>query len=67
MDCPNCGTWNPDDKKVCWRCQATLPPPQTKKTKQGRTLLGMPLWTFALILVMLLLPLLMGRCGILPQ
>ncbi|MCR4405413.1 MAG: hypothetical protein NUW24_00595 [Anaerolineae bacterium] len=34
MDCPNCGTWNPDDKIRCWRCNAELPkpePPQKKK------------------------------------
>ena len=30
-DCPNCGTWNPDDKLVCWRCQTELPKPQPKK------------------------------------
>ncbi|NLE76944.1 MAG: hypothetical protein GX605_09360 [Chloroflexi bacterium] len=30
-DCPNCGTWNPDDKKKCWRCDAEMPPPPPPK------------------------------------
>ena len=33
MDCPKCCTWNPDDKRVCWRCQAEMPKPvENKKT-----------------------------------
>jgi hypothetical protein len=27
VDCPECGTWNPDDKLRCWRCGTTLPIP----------------------------------------
>ncbi len=33
MDCPKCGTWNPDDKDVCWRCQTELPKPLPEKKK----------------------------------
>jgi len=67
MDCPNCGTWNPDDKKVCWRCQTPLPTPKPEKPKRRMPLImGMPLWMFILILVMLTMPLFMGRCGALP-
>ncbi len=67
MDCPNCGTWNPDDKKVCWRCQAPLPTPKPEKPKrQMPTVMGMPIWLFILILIMLVSPLLLGRCGALP-
>ncbi len=45
MDCPNCNTWNPDDKDVCWRCQAELPKPVAEKKKgPPKTVLGMPLW-----------------------
>ena len=43
MDCKNCGTWNPDDKEVCWRCQEELPklpPPKAKRTQ----FLGLPTW-----------------------
>ena len=67
MDCPNCGTWNPDDKKVCWRCQTPLPTPKPEKPKpQMPVILGMPLWLFILILILLAAPLLVGRCGALP-
>ena len=49
-DCPNCGTWNPDDKQVCWRCQTELPRPQPKKAPQR--ILGMPLWTWVILVLM---------------
>ncbi len=68
MECPNCGTWNPDDKKVCWRCQTPLPTPvEEKKRRKMPTIMGMSVWLFLLILVMLALPLLMGRCVSLPH
>ena len=41
-DCTNCGTWNPEDKDVCWRCQTVLPRPVEKKPKRRMMLLGMP-------------------------
>jgi predicted nucleic acid-binding Zn ribbon protein len=66
MDCPNCGTWNPDDKKVCWRCQALLPLPDEEKPKRPFTILGMQVWVILLLLAMLLMPLFMGRCGLMP-
>ena len=67
MDCPNCGTWNPDDKKVCWRCQTPLPQPESEKKKRKTpTIMGMSIWLFLLILIMLVSPLLLGRCGALP-
>jgi hypothetical protein len=34
MDCPECGTWNPDDKLRCWRCDAVLPIPEPLKTRR---------------------------------
>jgi predicted nucleic acid-binding Zn ribbon protein len=52
MDCPNCGTWNPDDKRVCWRCQAELPKPVERKPRKARTFLGLPVWTWALVAMM---------------
>ena len=49
MNCPNCNTWNPEDKTVCWRCQADLPKPKPpKKKRQG----GFPTWTWALIVAL---------------
>ncbi len=54
MDCPNCHTWNPDDKTVCWRCQTELPKPvQKKPPRQSRTLFGLPAWTWALVVLMM--------------
>jgi predicted nucleic acid-binding Zn ribbon protein len=34
MNCPKCGTWNPEDKKQCWKCDAILPMPETPKAKR---------------------------------
>ncbi len=53
MDCPKCGTWNPDDKLVCWRCQATMPKPVEKKKKKPRLILGLPIWAWVMLVVML--------------
>ena len=46
-DCPNCGTWNPDDKRVCWRCQTEMPKP--KPEKKPTRVLGMPIWTWVVL------------------
>ncbi len=36
MDCQQCGTWNPDDRTFCWRCNEELPrPPQETKRRPG--------------------------------
>lgn len=43
-NCPNCGTWNPDDKQVCWRCQTALPKPQEKAKRTPRRFAGLPLY-----------------------
>jgi predicted nucleic acid-binding Zn ribbon protein len=68
MECPNCGTWNPDDKKVCWRCQQPLPTPKEEKKKRKMpTIMGMSFWLFLLIVVMLAAPLIMSRCGAMPH
>ena len=42
-NCPNCGTWNPEDKTLCWRCQTELPRPEPPKKKR-QNLLGFPIW-----------------------
>ena len=52
MDCPKCGTWNPDDKRVCWRCQSELPKPVEKKRRVPRVILGLPVWAWALLVAM---------------
>jgi predicted nucleic acid-binding Zn ribbon protein len=43
-NCSNCGTWNPDDKTVCWRCQTALPRPIEKKQRTPRRFAGLPLY-----------------------
>jgi len=55
MDCPNCGTWNPDDKVNCWRCNAELPRPVEKKPRRR---LGPNTWLWIGILVFALFMLL---------
>jgi predicted nucleic acid-binding Zn ribbon protein len=54
MDCPKCGTWNPDDKRVCWRCQTELPKPVEKKKRKPIYFLGLPLWSWAVLALMLI-------------
>jgi hypothetical protein len=55
MDCPNCGTWNPEDKLKCWRCNAELPRPVEKKPKRrmsGNTWLWIGIAIFALFMLL---------------
>ncbi len=55
MDCPKCGTWNPDDKQVCWRCQTVLPKPVEKPKRKPVIFLGLPVWAWLMLVVMLVL------------
>ena len=54
MDCPKCGTWNPDDKRVCSRCQTEMPKPVEKKKKRPVTILGLPMWSWVIVILMLI-------------
>jgi predicted nucleic acid-binding Zn ribbon protein len=63
MDCPNCGTWNPDDKNVCWRCQTPLPKPEEKRQRKPFTIFGLPAWMVIVLVLMLFVPLLMQCFG----
>lgn len=56
-DCPNCSTWNPEDKTVCWRCQAELPRPQSRKLAGKRKLGRIPLhmWIALVFFVVMML------------
>jgi predicted nucleic acid-binding Zn ribbon protein len=49
MDCTKCHTWNPDDKQICWRCQAELPKPVEKKKRAPTLLLGLPIWAWIML------------------
>lgn len=59
MDCPNCHTYNPEDRTVCWRCDKPLPKPQPKKQKK----LSSQQWLYILMGVMLIL-MLVNFCGL---
>jgi predicted nucleic acid-binding Zn ribbon protein len=54
MDCPKCGTWNPDDKQICWRCQTQMPKPVEKKKRKPVMLLGLPIWSWIVLLLMMI-------------
>lgn len=60
-DCTSCGTWNPDDKEVCWRCQTTLPRPVEQKPKRRMLLFGMPVWVWVVVALIVFVPL-FGQC-----
>lgn len=68
MNCLRCGTWNPDDKRLCWRCQAELPKPAAKRERRPLVFLGLPAWTWGALTLLLaglfaaqcLAPLLLG-------
>ena len=61
MDCPNCGTWNPEDKDVCWRCQTEMPRPVEKKSKNKRQWAGFPLWMWIALIAFFAVTVL-GQC-----
>ena len=60
MECVKCGTWNPDDKVRCWRCNAELPkPPETRKSKK----LSSQTWMWILVAIFILVTTLF-RCNV---
>lgn len=61
MNCTNCNTWNPDDKDVCWRCQAVLPKPKPKKEKKPMAFAGLPLWMW-IAMIIFIATLFLGQC-----
>ncbi len=54
-DCPNCGTWNPDDKQVCWRCQTPLPRPESGRKPRPQKVLGLPVWAWLVLALFFLI------------
>lgn len=60
-NCPNCGTWNPDDKQICWRCQTELPKPIEKKTRTQRRFAGLPLYLW-IVMIFFFVMLFASRC-----
>jgi hypothetical protein len=59
MECRECGTWNPDDKAKCWRCNAELPlPPKPRKSRK----LSSQTWLWVIAILFSLLTVL-AQCG----
>ena len=54
-NCINCGTWNPDDKNVCWRCQTELPKPIVKKKRGTPRILGLSIWLWLALIFFVLM------------
>jgi predicted nucleic acid-binding Zn ribbon protein len=56
MDCPNCGTFNPEDRTVCWRCDKELPKPKPQRRRDpqrsARIWLYVAMAVFALFVIM---------------
>ena len=50
-NCLKCGTWNPEDKNVCWRCQTELPKPVIKKKRGPVRVLGLSIWIWLAIVL----------------
>ena len=51
MDCPNCGTYNPEGRTQCWKCDEELPskpPPTKKRGEPGK----MGVWTWIIIVIL---------------
>ena len=55
VNCPKCGTWNPDDKIVCWRCQAELPRPKEQKKRRSPAVSWLWMWGVIIILAIVLI------------
>ncbi len=60
MNCPNCGTYNPDEREVCWRCDKPLPKPETKKKRDPQK--SAQTWLYVVVAVFLLITVLQ-MCG----
>lgn len=61
MECPKCGTWNPDDKVRCWRCGADVPkPPEPKKARKP----GSQTWVWVVAILFFVVSALV-QCGVL--
>lgn len=61
MECPNCGTYNPNDRETCWRCDEQLPSPEPKEERNPRK--RAQTWLYVAIAVFLLITLLQ-MCGV---
>jgi len=60
MNCPHCGTYNPEDREVCWRCDKPLPKPKPQKKKDPQK--SARIWLYVAIAVFLVITILQ-TCG----
>jgi predicted nucleic acid-binding Zn ribbon protein len=61
MECPNCGTYNPPDREVCWRCDKPLPAPKPEKKRNPQQ--AARTWLYVAIAVFVIFTLLQ-MCGV---
>ena len=61
MDCPYCGTYNPEDRQTCWRCGKELPPKKPKKKKDPQK--SAQRWLYALVILFVVINIL-RTCGV---
>jgi len=61
MDCPKCGTYNPEDRTTCWRCDAELPKPKPVKKKNPQK--SAQMWLYVIVAVFVVITLLQ-TCGV---
>ena len=61
MDCPNCGTYNPQDRTVCWRCNRELPKPKPQKKRNPQKTAQM--WLYVAIAIFFVITILQ-TCGV---
>jgi hypothetical protein len=61
MNCPNCGTYNPEERTVCWRCDKELPKPQPVKKRNSQQ--SAQTWLYVVMAVFLVFTV-MQACGI---
>lgn len=61
MDCPNCGTYNPEDRDTCWRCDKPLPKPRQEKRRNPQQ--SARRWLYVIVAIFLLYTLLQ-TCGV---
>lgn len=60
MECPNCGVYNPEDRKVCWRCDQPLPKPEAPKKRDPKRM--SQVWLYVALAAAVVIPML-RLCG----
>jgi predicted nucleic acid-binding Zn ribbon protein len=61
MECPNCGTYNPEDREKCWRCDEPLPTPEPEEERNPQK--RAQTWLYIAIAIFFIITLLQ-MCGV---